>query len=385
MKVDKKNPRHWLLLIISALLVFVSMPFRVFRNRNRKSIVFFYQMHGNSKAFVEFLQKNHPDINLYFLAFPEYLKIYEHEHNLPSLSMLKFTDMIKVAQCDAIITNYQPLTLIYYAKFAGMKFFDVGHGLPLLKKFTPQKLKYLNDYAETWVASPAMVDEFHNLYKITTPVVATGYARVDKLVTNGYENVRKKYELPDKKIVMIAPTWQQYDPNRKVMPFNSDELPFFQHMDRLGKKTDSLIVIRVHMLSNVTADVSGMDNVRLMSVQDYPDTEELLSVVDVLVTDWSSIAYDFLPLDRPVIFIDVPAPFVGEELAQRANTEFRFGKLVANPNELDASISRYLKDPAVFKKEFAGPIKKATEVSYGTTLDGKASERYYKRLKKNLA
>ena len=40
----------------------------------------------------------------------------------------------------------------------------------------------------------------------------------------------------------------------------------------------------------------------IVEVSNEIDTNKLLSIVDVLVTDYSSIFFDYLPLRRPIIF-----------------------------------------------------------------------------------
>ena len=39
-----------------------------------------------------------------------------------------------------------------------------------------------------------------------------------------------------------------------------------------------------------------------MLIPDFVDTNELLSVVDLLITDYSSIFFDYLVTDRPILF-----------------------------------------------------------------------------------
>lgn len=55
------------------------------------------------------------------------------------------------------------------------------------------------------------------------------------------------------------------------------------------------ILVRGHMLNSGVKGDEGMD------VSLYPDVSELLLICDMLVTDYSSIAYDFMLLNRPII------------------------------------------------------------------------------------
>lgn len=382
MKVDKDNLKHWLILIISAIFIFASMPFRLFKSKKTKSIVFFYQMHGNVQPLMEYIQSHDKKTKMYFLAFPEYLKIYEGKQPLPTLSMLNFWDMIKVAQCDVLVTNYGALTLIYYAKFTSIKFVDVFHGILLLKFMPPPILTYLNNYDEVWISSPKMKKIYTEKFGVTAKLVPTGYGRVDKLVNRSYRDVKKKYAIPNnKKVIMIAPTWKHNDPDRSLLPFGMDQKALVGYLKKLAKETNSYIIFRAHMLSGSPVSAKSASDVRAMPSNEYPDTEELLSIVDILVTDWSSLSYDFMVLDRPVIFIDTRPPFRDEELALRANPGGRFGEIVKLQPEFDAAVKKYLKSPDQYLKKHAKKIAAIKAAAYGPTADGKATERYYKQLK----
>jgi CDP-glycerol glycerophosphotransferase (TagB/SpsB family) len=380
-KVEREKLSHWVLLIISGLNILFSIPFRLFKPKKTRRVVFFYQLHGNNQALKEYIAEHDPSIEMYFLAFPEYLKIYEGKHDLPTLNMLNPFDMIKVAQSDVVVTNYGALTLVYYARWTSLKFVDVWHGLPMLKNQTPSIMNHLNYYSELWVSSPAMKEFYENRYKLQSHIEVTGYGRVDKLVTNSYDRaaVCEKYELPkSKKIILIAPTWKHNNPERSELPFGLAPEEFIAELNNLAKKTNSYIVFRAHMLS---ADIGEAgENIKALSSQDYPDTEEIISAADIVVTDWSSIAFDFMATERPVVFIDGQEPFVGEELKTRCTPANRFGPIVDDLEVFKNTITRYLVNPEVYHEENAEKIARVKKIAYGPTLDGRATERYFKRL-----
>lgn len=382
MKIDKNNIKHWLLLIISGLIIFAVMPLRLFKKKGSKRVVFFYQMHGNSRALSDYIEEHDQSIEMYFLAFPEYLKIYKDKQTLPTLSMLSFRDMIKVAQCDVLVTNYEVLTLLYFAKYTSIKFVDTWHGLPMLKNQTPKILHYLNYYEEVWVSSPAMKKFYKECYQLKSKLVVTGYGRIDKLVNKSFVGVKKKYNLPNKKIIMIAPTWKQNDPNRSELPFGLEQHELLVKLESLAKATNTFIIFRAHMLSGSGLKADSSKYIRSMPTQYYPDTEELLSVTDILVTDWSSLVFDFMVLGKPVIFIDINAPFQGEDLEKRSSPENRFGKIVKDIDDFETVIKEYLLLPDKYLSEHKKRINDVMKKAYDSTADGHSTERYYKRLKR---
>lgn len=355
----------------------------MFKKRSsRPQIVFYDQMNGNVKAFVDYVQEAHKDADMYFLSFPEFQELYKDEHTLPTLSPLKLRDMIKVAQSDAVITNFGTQTMVYYTWLTKIPFIDVWHGIPIFKGFVPQDFNSLGvgiqRYREVWVSSPQQVELYKNKFQIKAPVVATGYARVDKLVNHTYQGVREKYDLPkNKKIIMLAPTWKQDDKGRAIVPFGETEKDFLTGLEELAKRLDALVIFRAHRASGRGVNVGELPHVRFMPAGEYPDTEELLSEVDVLVSDWSSIVFDYLPLERPTIFLDVTPPFKN---GFSVSDKYRFGEIVGSYQSLLDAIEHYAKNPDDFRKKYKDIIAETKEVAYGDTLDGKATERYWQRL-----
>ncbi|MER7946855.1 CDP-glycerol glycerophosphotransferase family protein [Streptomyces sp. NPDC096079] len=101
---------------------------------------------------------------------------------------------------------------------------------------------------------------------------------------------------PDKKVLLYAPTFRSA-PGGKVRafkpPFDLEEFA-----ERFGD-THTLL-IRTHYLNHVTLpeSVSG----RIIDVSRHHDITPLLALADGLITDYSSVMFDYGLLDRPMIF-----------------------------------------------------------------------------------
>src|SRR3546814_3640481 len=89
----------------------------------------------------------------------------------------------------------------------------------------------------------------------------------------------------------------------------------------------------------------------------YPNTEEILQISDALICDWSSIAFDYLLLDRPTYFLDVPPPF-RKGLALGAN--YRFGPVVLGLEQLVAQLESWLKR----SEEHTSELQSLMRISY---------------------
>jgi len=344
-------------------------------------------MNGNIKALSDHISRHDDSIELFFLSLPNYLEIYEEYQEIPKLNILSFKDMIKVARSDMIITNHGVFTLVLFAKFTSIKFVETYHGILLFKYLSAKHAQYLNQYKEIWVSSPYMKKIYTEKFKVqNTNIVATGYPRVDRLVSRDYKNIKAKYGIPaDKKIIMIAPTWQVGDVNQANLPFDMKEAAFIRRLCMLARETGSVVIFRAHMSGRSINNSEGRKLIKIMPSNKYPDTEELLSIVDILVTDWSSIALDFLVVDRPIIFLDTKSTTSKDAgKIQRVNSTGRFGDVISDWKKFEILINRYLKTPSKYTATYNKDIERVKLMAYGDTVDGKATERCYIRLKELL-
>lgn len=116
--------------------------------------------------------------------------------------------------------------------------------------------------------------------------------------TNKINIIKQKLGIKEKdfnkKIIFYAPTFRDSDLNKKNI-----KLP----ISCLSKIKDAIILIRLHPLIKEIVDNSIFKN-NVINACMYPDASELLSVTDVLISDYSSIVYEYAVLNRPIIFYD---------------------------------------------------------------------------------
>lgn len=83
----------------------------------------------------------------------------------------------------------------------------------------------------------------------------------------------------------------------------------------------------------------------------YIDTQELLRITDILITDYSSCYFDFLLTEKPIIFY----PFDFKEYSKSQGFFFDYqkvnpGKIVYNEDSLIDAIEDYLINPEIDKQ-----------------------------------
>lgn len=136
---------------------------------------------------------------------------------------------------------------------------------------------------------------WQHCYPADFELLETGYPRND-ILHNGSERdralVRQELGISgDKPVVLYAPTYRQ--PNKRR---ESPDVDLVRIADRL--KDDVTLVFRSHYFVKRTP---GDDSGDLIDASGYPDTGKLLLAADMLITDYSSIQFDYANLGRPII------------------------------------------------------------------------------------
>jgi CDP-glycerol glycerophosphotransferase len=138
-------------------------------------------------------------------------------------------------------------------------------------------------------------------------ICETGYPRNDALVVaarggaaDEARAIAGRLGLPDgKKVAMYVPTWRDNvhdDAGRYLLDFRLD---LEEAARRLGE--DWVLLIRGHHLMTGGLPDSAAPGF-VIDVTGYQDIGDLLIVTDVLITDYSSVMFDFAPSGRPMLF-----------------------------------------------------------------------------------
>ncbi|MFJ2617821.1 CDP-glycerol glycerophosphotransferase family protein [Glutamicibacter sp. NPDC087344] len=142
-------------------------------------------------------------------------------------------------------------------------------------------------------------------YGFSGAAVELGYPRNDILVGEHVReheaHVRESLGLrPAQKTVLYAPTFRDDAGNGKgrfrfELPLNLEEFN-----TRFGD--DTVLLLRMHVLVSNAVVIPEELRGRVIDVSGYADIQELYLATDVLVTDYSSVFFDYSILRRPIVF-----------------------------------------------------------------------------------
>jgi CDP-glycerol glycerophosphotransferase len=196
-----------------------------------------------------------------------------------------------------------------------------------------------------------------------------GYPRNDVLVTAteaDVANIRRELGIrPGMQTVLVAPTHREYR-KEYVPPADVGRLA-----EALGD--DFLVLVRAHYFYD---DQARHGNARVLDVSDHPSVEELCLGADVLVTDYSSIMFDYAVLDRPIV---IHAPD-WEEYRELRGTYF---DLLAQPpgvvTTTDEELAAAFNTGAAWSDD-AQRLRAEFRAKFCSLEDGRAAERVVRRV-----
>lgn len=205
-------------------------------------------------------------------------------------------------------------------KREGTKYVQTWHGTPLKKlaldmdtfsmpgsDLKTYKENFLTETKKwDYLVAPNQYskDIFKSCFAFEKTFIDSGYPRNDVLYQKNNPTdinlIKKRLGLPlDKKIILYAPTWRDdYYISKGKYKFH---IPF--DIEKLIKILDdqAVFIFRAHYLvAESLSEVADKPNIYNFSANE--DISDLYLVSDLLITDYSSVFFDYANLKRPMLF-----------------------------------------------------------------------------------
>ncbi|GAB3561996.1 CDP-glycerol glycerophosphotransferase family protein [Spelaeicoccus albus] len=143
-------------------------------------------------------------------------------------------------------------------------------------------------------------------------VAVTGDPRMDRLCHADSPAVRHDAEsrlvdtlgleaVPRGGFLMYAPTWRDGADNPKTLSGAGRA-----RLESYLARSDTVLIVRSHRLGsdpNFVDEAFEGSRVRFLPETEVKDVIEVLGAVDVLITDYSAVVFDFSATGRPIIFL----------------------------------------------------------------------------------
>ncbi len=271
----------------------------------------------NPRAIYEYLKENHPEYKMYWSIDPRYASSFEGK-GLNVVNRFSFQWLFLMARAKFWVSNSRlPL---WIPKPNHTVYLQTWHGTPLKRLAADMEEVHMpgtdtQSYKRNFLAESSRWDYlispnrysteiFRRAFAFEKTMLETGYPRNDILYTvntsSNIAEIKSRLKLPkDKKIILYAPTWRDnefYDTGK--YKFNL-KLDLARMEEELGD--DYIILLRMHYLIAENLDLSPFKGFAFDTSQ-HEDIRELYLVADLLITDYSSVFFDYANLQRPMIF-----------------------------------------------------------------------------------
>lgn len=275
------------------------------------------QYSDNPRALYEYLQLNYPEYKMYWSSERKSIQKFR-ELNLPYARRFSLKWMFLMNRAKYWITNSRlPL---WIPKPEKTIYLQTWHGTPLKKLAVDMDEVHMpgtntdkykkNFVTETqkwdYLVSPNnySTEIFRRAFQFKKNILETGYPRNDFLINennpDAIDKIKSKIGIPtDKKVILYAPTWrdnQFYGRGRYKFNIQMD-------LDLLKEELSDeyVFVLRMHYLIAENLDLSNYDGF-IFDMSHHEDIRELYLISDMLITDYSSVFFDYSILKRPMIF-----------------------------------------------------------------------------------
>ncbi len=155
--------------------------------------------------------------------------------------------------------------------------------------------------ADRWdfsvTANAFTTEQWERAYPCRYETLEVGYPRNDRLARATPDEVaamREKLGIPaGKTAVLYAPTHREWHAGNQMV------LDVDDFAARLGP--DYVVLVRAHYFYVKPGGTAVAGAGQLIDVSAYPVVEDLYLAADVLITDYSSLMFDYAVLDRPLV------------------------------------------------------------------------------------
>jgi len=246
--------------------------------------------------------------------------------------MMRATYELATARYFIIDDYYYPVYVSSLRK--GTEVIQLWHACGAFKKFGYSVLDksyspdddYLKmvqihrNYSKVYVSGEACVAPYADAFGMTQErIYPLGVPRTDQLLnTVRQARVREKLydrypECRKKRIILLAPTFRG---NGQTTAHYDQELDFEKFRRELGP--DTVLLLRMHPFVLNPPIVPDAYSDQIINMTDYPDINDLMQIADILITDYSSVIFEFALLQKPMIFL------VNDLQSYKAERDFYF-------------------------------------------------------------
>lgn len=265
------------------------------------------------KYIYEYLAKNYPGEYKFVWVLNDKSYTLPYEGQIVKRFSRKYAYYMGIAKYFVFNTR-QPL---WFRKREEQIFLETWHGTPLKRlafdqeEVTAASPSYKTQFyrqKQEWdfliAANKFSSDVFRSCFMYDGPMLETGYPRNDLLKDPDRDEItielKKKCGIPlSKRTILYAPTWRddEYYGN------GSYKFQIKLNLEMMKKELgdEYVVILRTHYYIADNIDLTGLEDFAY-NLSKYDDVTEIYLMSDILITDYSSVFFDYAGLRRPMLF-----------------------------------------------------------------------------------
>lgn len=267
----------------------------------------------NPKYIYEYISRNYPDKFKFIWVIDKKQTRIPYKHiRVKRFSLLYYYYLA----CSKyyVFNGRQPE---WTKKREGNVFLQTWHGTPLkrlafdiedISSATARYKKQIFNQSRAWdyLVAPNQYssDIFKNCFMYDNEMLQSGYPRNDILHKKNTKEmadiIKKKLGIPlNKNTILYAPTWRDDEYYKKGQYKFQLKLDMRLLKEKLSE--DYIILLRTHYFIADSIEMDGLEGF-VYNLSNYDDIAEIYLISDILITDYSSVFFDYANLGRPMIF-----------------------------------------------------------------------------------
>ena len=224
---------------------------------------------------------------IYNIATSRYIII---DNYCPIFTYLKLNKKVKLVQIWHAAIGFKSVGYARFGKTGSPHPYISGHRMN----------------THVFVDNDGLKDVYKEVFGVSDSIIyGYGLPRLEnfleeKNIKIAKEKIYKEYpNLKNKKIILFAPTYRgkgQLDAYYDMNKIDQDKIESY------CKKNNAIFIAKFHPFVNNLLEVKKGYEEYIMDLTSYPSINDLLYITDILITDYSSCAYEASLLDIPIVF-----------------------------------------------------------------------------------
>lgn len=306
-----------------------------------------YKAQDNGFHFFKYMRTKHPNLPVYYIIEKDSSEV---KNVLPYGNVIYFYSPEHfniMLEADYICSTHHPELLyptnssVYTRKIKATKVF-LQHGVLGTKNLTEINGNHLKDFnVDLFITSSEREKEIvvRDLNFAEEQVKVTDLSRFDELFNNNNEV---------KNQILIIPTWRDWLTNYEQIE-NSEYLKRFNTLLKSPKIKEIAsngveVIFCLHANMQPFIDLFDIPSYVTKIKQGSVDVQQLIKESKLMITDYSSVAFDFSFLNKPVIYYQFDKEQFLGKFPSHLNIEDELpGIIVKNAEDLDKQINKIIK------------------------------------------